>query len=602
MTETTRPVSRPRSIFALFLLLLAVAGFVGWGIVSPPGAKATIPAIQAPSVANLVAFARLYGYVRYFHPSDEAAGVEWNLVAINGAKAVRDISEPADLARALETFFRPIAPTVRVFPLGEWPPLPEELSLPQGVPDLQVVTWQHYLPDTYESGRLWQAAPGGEIPPGFHDPRQPFYAELGGGVAALVPLALYVDAEGTLPHTAFPPAESPDRDEPYDEQARRVAGVVIAWNHFQHLYPYFDVIDTDWFQVLEDSLAEAVATADEGAYFETLQRLIARLQDGHGSVTTGYESLYYTPPLLPAWVEDHLVVLSTLGQPPGGLQRGDIILSIDGRPAKEAIAEVEELISGATPQWKRFWAVQRVLAGPQGSQVRLEVQTPAGERRKVTLSRTAVRTPGLLRTALEPRPETIEEIEPGIFYIDLGRLTDRAFEEVLPQLVDARGIVFDVRGYPAGFLSMLPHIIDEQVLSPQLHLSRFIYPDHQNPSFEMVQWPVDPSPPRLTDNLVFLTDGRAVSAAETLMGIVEHYRLAEIVGEPTAGTNGVVRSLAIPGYTFKWTSMKVLKHDGSLHHGVGIQPTVYVPRTIQGVTEGRDEQLERAIEILRQGL
>lgn len=46
--------------------------------------------------------------------------------------------------------------------------------------------------------------------------------------------------------------------------------------------------------------------------------------------------------------------------------------------------------------------------------------------------------------------------------------------------------------------------------------------------------------------------------------------------------------------------MKVLKHDGSKHHGVGIQPTVPVSRTIRGVSEMRDEQLERAIAVVSQ--
>ena len=45
--------------------------------------------------------------------------------------------------------------------------------------------------------------------------------------------------------------------------------------------------------------------------------------------------------------------------------------------------------------------------------------------------------------------------------------------------------------------------------------------------------------------------------------------------------------------------MKVLKHDGSRHHGVGIQPTVPVAKTIQGIREGRDEQLDRALSLLK---
>lgn len=90
--------------------------------------------------------------------------------------------------------------------------------------------------------------------------------------------------------------------------------------------------------------------------------------------------------------------------------------------------------------------------------------------------------------------------------------------------------------------------------------------------------------------------------AETYLGIIKHYQLAPIVGEPTAGTNGYTNFLTLPGgHTIRWTGMKVLKHDGSQHHGVGIQPDVLVSRTIQGVREGRDEQLERAIEIIMTG-
>src|SRR4029078_2977692 len=95
-----------------------------------------------------------------------------------------------------------------------------------------------------------------------------------------------------------------------------------------------------------------------------------------------------------------------------------------------------------------------------------------------------------------------------------------------------------------------------------------------------------------------LTDGRAISYAESWMGIVEAYKLGEIVGEMPPGTTGDITHFDLPGgYKIVWTGMKVLKHDGSRHHGVGIAPTVPVSRTIKGVTEGRDEQLERAIAI-----
>lgn len=108
-----------------------------------------------------------------------------------------------------------------------------------------------------------------------------------------------------------------------------------------------------------------------------------------------------------------------------------------------------------------------------------------------------------------------------------------------------------------------------------------------------------PLEPRFKAKVAFLTDGRAISYAESIMGIVEHYKLGEIVGEPTAGTNGNVNPFSLPGgYTIVFTGMKVTKHDDSTHHGVGIKPTVTVHRTVAGIAAKKDEVLERALEVV----
>jgi len=101
---------------------------------------------------------------------------------------------------------------------------------------------------------------------------------------------------------------------------------------------------------------------------------------------------------------------------------------------------------------------------------------------------------------------------------------------------------------------------------------------------------------------VFLTSAAAISYAESVMGIIEHYRLGEIVGEATAGTNGNVNSFKLPGgFGVTWTGMRVLKHDGWQHHLIGIRPTVPVRRTLRAVQEGRDEVLAKALELLQAG-
>jgi len=125
-------------------------------------------------------------------------------------------------------------------------------------------------------------------------------------------------------------------------------------------------------------------------------------------------------------------------------------------------------------------------------------------------------------------------------------------------------------------------------------------PDQHDTRYIESGWDVQPKKPYLGAKRVFLTDGRAISYAETVLGIVEHYKLGEIVGGPTAGTNGNINPFKLPGgYTVTWTGMKVLKRDGSQHHGIGILPTVPASRTRKGVAEGRDEILLRGVEVVK---
>jgi C-terminal processing protease CtpA/Prc len=203
----------------------------------------------------------------------------------------------------------------------------------------------------------------------------------------------------------------------------------------------------------------------------------------------------------------------------------------------------------------------------------------------------------------ETRPAKIAELRPGIYYVALDRIKDEDFKNALPQLEKAIGIVFDLRGYPSVSPMIISHLIDQPVTSARWMVPIITTPDHLNiVDYETGgRWNLKPIAPRLKAKLAFLTDGRAISYAESYMGIIEAYKLAEIVGEPTAGTNGNINSFTVPGgYSIIFTGMKVLKHDGSQHHGIGINPTVPVSRTLRGVRERRDEQLERALAVVSQ--
>ena len=563
--------------------------------------------LSPQGVDNLFAFTRLLGYVRYFHPSDQAAAADWNQVAIAGVQAVEGATGPEDLAERLEAFFRPLAPTLRVFPTSrQQPALPAELTPPAGSAELEVTAWEHHGVDlgapsqVYSSQRISEP-PASPEASGFPRPNGPLLANLSGGASALIPLALYEDAQGTLPHpvtgTPLPPPKKAEGFLPTgNDRATRLADVALAWNVFQHFYPYFDVVETDWRGELHRALRSAATDADGRAFLDTLRRMVAALHDGHGSVSASTAGGVACLPLAFAWVEDQFVVTDT-GAEAGGLARGDVIVSLNGKPAREALEAEEALTSGSTPQWRRYRAMWSLTAGPAGEEVKVTARRGGAEPFAVTLKRSL--PPGGPGSLEEKRPEKIAEVRPGIFYVDIGRISDEDFKGAVDRLAAARGVVFDLRGYPALSPIVISHLTGEPVTSARWNVPRFTRPDREGMTFDFSNWTVEPLEPRIRGKVAFLTDGRAISYAETYMGIIESYKLAEIVGGPTAGTNGNVNPFVLPGgYRVRWTGMQVLKHDGSRHHGVGIQPTVPVSRTLKGVAEGRDEILERGIEVV----
>lgn len=314
-----------------------------------------------------------------------------------------------------------------------------------------------------------------------------------------------------------------------------------------------------------------------------------------------YSESGFSLPLLWQWQEEQLVITNVAKAAAGKIQPNEVVLSINGQSAKDAIAQQIKSLSQQLPDWfanqseqnQIKYALKELKNSTKKSLVLLEIQSNSGTR-TVELSRTLQ-----VWDSKEPLPAKIEQLQPGIVYLDFERINDLEFQQALPLLEAATGIIIDLRGYPKISWDFIGHLIDQPVTSARWHVPQAKYPDRHQLDFEFSNWSIEPRQPRFKAKVVVMTNGSAISRAEVDLGIIEHYRLAEIVGQPTAGTNGNVNELILMGsYLIWWTGMKVVKHDGSRHHGVGILPTVPIERTIQGIAEQRDEFLERAIEIV----
>jgi C-terminal processing protease CtpA/Prc len=242
-------------------------------------------------------------------------------------------------------------------------------------------------------------------------------------------------------------------------------------------------------------------------------------------------------------------------------------------------------------------ALADLVTGTPGQDVTLSLSGADGRSRMVHLAYVELAPGGGVR---EVRPEPIAEITPGIFYVDLDRVTQDQYSARLADLARARGLIFDLRGYPRMSSDFLSHMIDQPVRSAVFATPTYLRPDRQGVTYNDGGWTLQPQAPRFTSNLLFITNGSAISYAESVLSVVAGNHLADIVGEPSAGANGNITSLTLPGrYAVYWTGMRVTNRDGSQHHLIGVRPTIPISRTLAGVRAGRDELLDRALALVR---
>jgi C-terminal processing protease CtpA/Prc len=274
---------------------------------------------------------------------------------------------------------------------------------------------------------------------------------------------------------------------------------------------------------------------------------------------------------------------------------GAVVTAINGVPASERLDREMRLVSG-TAQWRQAQAARELGAGTKDSTLRLRLDAGDGAR-DVSLRCAAAKPPG------ETRPAALTELEPGLWYVDLTRATKEQVEPQVARLAEARAVVFDVRGYPtdAG-VAVLPHLLDSSENSRWMHVAKIVGPFGRTAGWESHGWNLSPATPRLRGRIAFLTDGRAISYAESVMGYVRDLQLARVVGGVTAGTNGNVATFSVPGgFIVGFTGMRVTGRDGHTpFHLVGVRPDVAVAPTLAGLRAGRDEVLERGLALVRE--
>ena len=164
---------------------------------------------NSQKVDKLRTFAKAYGYVKYFHPSDEASDIDWAKFSMYGAKEIEKCSTSEQVVETLNRLFRPIGPSIRFMVSQKEPIYDLKIITPDDTAGYSLTYWQHQgvsigmktnQPEAYKSVRVNRGAKKEakifEVQPKFG---VIITKKIGYDIYCQIPQVLYCNEKGTYP-------------------------------------------------------------------------------------------------------------------------------------------------------------------------------------------------------------------------------------------------------------------------------------------------------------------------------------------------------------------------------------------------------------------
>ncbi len=379
------------------------------------------------------------------------------------------------------------------------------------------------------------------------------------------------------------------------------------WNTVQYHFAYAHLMDKNWEQVLEDFIPRFENLTDSFTYLETVIELSTYLNDSHARVYSPIldAQYHFVPPIEVNFVQNQTVVTSIDDSMSinTAVNLGDVIDFVDGKSITEHRNQWRKRISTSTEQYFT-WRFHRYLLAGDSSPVSLGI-TRKDSFYTVQVPRSRLLAPTLIPFA--PHQQYIHKLPPYLAYIDGTRLPIKDVDSIFSN-INAKGLLLDIRGYPQGtfdrifaWLTSQPKTIAQSLWHPKFYHNKTgtitattekqtLYPGQKHELFK--------------GKIVVLVNASAISQSEhTCLALLQSRRRKDIrfVGEATAGADGEVQYVTLAdNVRIRFTKIDIRHADGRQLQRIGILPDVEAHPTIAGIRAGRDEVLEKGVEVLRE--
>lgn len=552
----------------------------------------TAPALWARQPANeqdrLIATAKLWTTVKYFHPYLAYRAIDWDKALVDALPKIRGANSAADYSNSLARMLDALHDPATYVLSGS---APRSNSLPAAAQRI-------FIHNGLTSPAFHVEAPG---------PAKSILIPMGQGVEAVVRLS------EPVPPDRLPPYPTPQPDRAYNEPRYpapeyRILAAYKIWAVIHYFFAYRDLMDEDWDDVFASYLPKFIAAKDAREYNLVICEMIVHISDSHADVRSADLSEYFgeAPAGLRLRLIDKKPVITAIldeDAKTAGVQLGDIVTGIDGEDIVARVNRQARYISASTQQSLGERVIERLLNGAEGSTAALTLRGSNDESKRANLKRSK----GYLRALQSERTGEIVKALPGnIGYADLNRLPPDQVDGMFEKFSGTKAIIFDARGSgQATAPSIAAHLAAKSdvaaaivtgplTLTPDLTIRGQLT---STASFFFVQALPPPRDPVYAGKVVMLIDERTIGEAEHTGLFLEAANNTTFIGSASAGADGEATQFVVPGgVTISFSSQDIRHGNAGKLQRLGISPNESISPTVAGIRARRDEVLERAIE------
>ena len=373
---------------------------------------------------------------------------------------------------------------------------------------------------------------------------------------------------------------------------------------YEYYSPYVKITTKDWDEVLLESIPNVATAQDYRSYVLAIAQVTAMTGDAHMTLTDKYGILrsYYGNYYLPCsiLIIDGQAVVEQTAHTENQLLPGDILLEIDGMPVESRIRELSQYLVLPQPD-KILKKLGDSLLQTKGTSAEIVVLR---NHKMISLQ---VTTDINAYSYQNPFKNGFLN-EENIGYIDPSALKEGDLEKLMDKFRDTKGIVVDLRYYPSVFI---PYLLGEYIVPTPTEFAKLSTPNPGIPGafFQQLLFTgkgtmkemnhTDKTFDEYTGKIVLLIDERSSSQSEFTTMALRQSPNAVVVGSPSLGADGDRVKLSLPGQlTFYMSGLGVYTPDNEQTQRCGLSPDIECRPTIEDLQSGRDELIEKAVEII----